>query len=117
MGSLLVVLHEPGGEGVAALLVAEERLPVGPLGLQRAVEPLHLAVGPGAVRLDEDGWDASVGQQRLPGGAVPVGERVVGQHALHHDAVRGEERQRSGQERRAARRTLVVESLAVGQPL
>jgi hypothetical protein len=33
--------------------VGDEDLPVGPFGLQRAVEPLDLAVLPRAVRLDE----------------------------------------------------------------
>lgn len=69
-----------------------------PLGLQCAVKPFDLAVGPRAVRLDEDVPDTAVGEQLLRAGAVPVGEGVGGHHALNDDAVADEEHQPPGQE-------------------
>jgi hypothetical protein len=48
-----VVEVQPGGKRGGVVRVGDEDLPVGPFGLQRAVEPLDLAVLPRAVRLDE----------------------------------------------------------------
>ena len=53
MAAFSVVVLEPGRKGGCSLLVAGEDLPVGPLGLQGAVEAFDLAVLPGAVGLDE----------------------------------------------------------------
>jgi hypothetical protein len=47
-----VVVVEPVVEGGSSLIVAGERLPVGPFGLQGAVEAFCLAVLPGAVGSD-----------------------------------------------------------------
>jgi hypothetical protein len=49
----IVVELQPGVECFGTVGVAGEDLPVGPFGLQGSVEPLDLAVLPGAVRLDE----------------------------------------------------------------
>ena len=53
MASSSVVLVQPGRKGRRAVGVAGEDPPVGPLGGEGAVEPLHLPVLPGAVRPDE----------------------------------------------------------------
>jgi hypothetical protein len=53
VATLSVVVLEPGRKGGGAFVVGEEDLPVGPLGLQGAVEAFDLAVLPGAVGLDE----------------------------------------------------------------
>lgn len=63
-----VVMLEPRVKGGGAVSVGRE-WPVGPLGLQGAVEPLHLAVLSGEVRLDELLPDATCGanvSQRVP---------------------------------------------------
>src|SRR5918998_5509024 len=84
-----VVVLEPGGKGGGALVVAGERLPVGPLGDQGAVESFDLAVLPGAVRLDELLPRSERGAHALDG--VLVGPGVVGHHPLDLvDAVAGE---------------------------
>ena len=49
MASLIVVVLKPWGKCCAACVVGVEDLPTGPLGLQGAVEALHLAVLPRAV--------------------------------------------------------------------
>src|SRR3712207_8930587 len=49
-----VVVGQPAVQGGGALVVAAPGGGVGPLGLQGAVEPLGLAVGPGPAGLDED---------------------------------------------------------------
>jgi hypothetical protein len=49
VATLIVVGLEPGRKGGGELVVAVEDLPVGPLGLQGAVETLDLAVLPRAV--------------------------------------------------------------------
>lgn len=53
MASSSVVVLEPGGKRGCPVGVGEEDVPVGPFGLQGAVEALDLAVLPGTVRLDE----------------------------------------------------------------
>ena len=52
---------DPGSKGGGAFVVAGEDLPVGPFGLQGAVQPFHLSVLPGAVGLDEDLTGAQAG--------------------------------------------------------
>ena len=53
MASFSVVVLDPGCKRCGSVGVGEELLPVGPFGLQGAVEAFDLAVLPGAVRLDE----------------------------------------------------------------
>src|SRR5690625_6146185 len=70
-----------------------------PLGLQGAVEPLHLAVLPGTVRLDELLLRPDLGDRVDEGAAVAVGEGVVGHHPLDAgDAHGGEVGRRPAQE-------------------
>ena len=56
---------EPGGQEFGAFGVGVEHARVGPLGGKGAVEALDLAVGSGAVRLDEFSW-----MPRCPAAAV-----------------------------------------------
>jgi hypothetical protein len=58
VASSSVVELEPGVKGSGAVIVGGEDLPVGPLGLEGAVEALDLAVLPGTVRPDEPLGDA-----------------------------------------------------------
>jgi hypothetical protein len=58
-----VVEVQPGGKRGGTVGVVEEDLPVGPFDLQRAVEPLDLAVVPRAVRLDELVLGAELGNR------------------------------------------------------
>ena len=53
MASVNDVVVEPGGKGLGSRAVAGEHLPVGPLGLQGAVEALDFAVLPRELRTDE----------------------------------------------------------------
>jgi hypothetical protein len=73
-----VVELQPGGKRGGTVGVAEEDLPVGPFDLQRAVEPLDLAVLPRAVRLDELVAGSDAGEQVRERSAVAVREGVVG---------------------------------------
>jgi hypothetical protein len=85
VGTSVIVEGQPGLEGLAAFGVGRIGPPVGPLLLEGAVEPLHLAIGlrpigPGALEAD-----AQVGgglQEHL---GVGVGLGVVGQHPLNGD--------------------------------
>ena len=63
MSASSVVELQPGGKRGGTVGVAEEDLPVGPFDLQGAVEPLDLAVLPGAVRLDEPVLSAELGNR------------------------------------------------------
>ena len=96
-------------------MVGGEDLPVGPLGGQGAVEPLDLAVLPGAVGSDELLLDLVGGTdlaQRLA-----VGPGVVGHQPLDPgDAVGGEVVDATFEEPRADGAFLVGQDLAVGQP-
>ena len=56
MVSFMVVVIEPGRKGIGAFVVGGEGLSVGPLGLEGAVEPLYLSVGPWTVRLMNRCW-------------------------------------------------------------
>jgi hypothetical protein len=98
VSSVIVVELEPGVEGVGSGGVAGEDLPVGPFGLQGAVEALDFPVLPGTVWADE----ALLGAERGDGGpevcAVPVGEGVVADDAFDGDAVAGEELPGASQE-------------------
>ena len=64
MTSSSVVVLDPGRKRGGALGVAGEHLPVGPLGLQGAVQSFDLAVLPWAVRFDELLTDAVLGADR-----------------------------------------------------
>jgi hypothetical protein len=75
-----------------ALVVAEEDLPVGPLDLQGAVEPLDLAVLPGAVRSDGEVLGVDDLDRVLKVAADDVVLGVVGDDLVDPDAVVGEER-------------------------
>src|SRR3712207_9037762 len=56
-----VVVGQPAVQGGGALVVGCPGGGVGPLGLQGAVEPFGLAVGPRAAGLDEPAGDAQLG--------------------------------------------------------
>ena len=91
MSASSVVELQPRGKCGGTVGVAEEDLPVGPFGLQRAVEPLDLAVLPRAVRPDEPVLSAELGDRLLDGGGVAVGPSVVGDQPLNpRDPVGGE---------------------------
>ena len=60
MAASSVVVLQPGRKGGGSIGVAGEDLPVGPLGLQGAVEAFYLAVLPRAVGPDEDMAGAEV---------------------------------------------------------
>ncbi len=72
MTALSVVELEPGCKSVGAVGIGGEGSVVGPFGLQGAVESLHLAVLPRAVRLDEF----------VPGTQVANGQCHVGRSAV-----------------------------------
>src|SRR5690349_1480878 len=100
MVSFMVVVVQPWGKGLLAGSVAGEDLPVGPFGLQCAVEPFCFAVGPGAVGSDEDLFGAQGGDDGLEVVGVPVGECVVGHDGMDGvDAQGGEVGGGAGQER------------------
>ena len=87
----MVVVIEPGRKGIGAFVVGGEGLSVGPLGLEGAVEPLYLSVGPWTVRFDEPLLGADGGDSVLERGGPPVGHGVVGQDSLDvPDAMGGE---------------------------
>ena len=89
MASSSVVVLEPWVKGGGAVSVGREWLSVGPLGLQCAVEPLHLAVLPGAVRSDELLPDATCGADIAQ--RVPVRPGIVGDEPLDPGDAVGEE--------------------------
>ncbi len=115
MASSSVVVLEPGVKCCSAVIVRGEGLPVGPLGLQGSVEPLHLAVLPRAVRLDEllpDPVHAADAAER-----VSVRPRVVGDQPLDAgDAAGGEVRDGAFEECSAGRSLLVGKDLRVREP-
>ena len=116
VASTSVVLLEPWGKGGSPFVVAGEDLPVGPLGGQGAVEPLHLAVLPRAVRADELVLGADGFNRCFDVGALAVAEMVVGDHPLDRgDAMAGEEGRGAGDETGAGGALLVGQDLAVGQ--
>ena len=116
MAASSVVVLEPGCQGCGAFVVAGEGLAVGPFGEQGAVEAFGFPVLPGAVRLDEDLFDAASFSADLAQGPA-VGPGVVGHQPLDAgDAVGCVVAQRSVQEVRAGPALLVGEDLAVGQP-
>ena len=91
MSASSVVVVEPVRQGLGPLGVAGVGAAVGPFGEQGAVEPLDLAVLPGAVRLDEPVLSAELGNRLLDGGGVAVGPSIVGDQPLNpRDAVGGE---------------------------
>src|SRR6266480_1547975 len=69
-----------------ALLVGGERLAVGPLLEQGAVEALHLAVALRAVGRDEDAPGPDLRQRHLVVAPVAVGPGIVGHHRLKANA-------------------------------
>ena len=92
MDTFSVVVVEPGVKGLGVLGAAGEYLPVGPLGLERAVEAFDLAVGPRAVRFDEALLRAEGRHGILESAGFSVGEGVVGEDAFNYgDAAAGEE--------------------------
>jgi hypothetical protein len=110
-----VVVLEPGCKRCGAVCVGEEDVPVGPFGLQGAVEAFDLAVLPGAVRLDELLPDPVRGADLAQ--REPVGPGVVGDEPLDAgDAVGGEVGDRAFQERRAGGSLLVGQDLLVREP-
>lgn len=82
VASSSVVELEPGRKGAGPLGVGAEDLVVGPLGLQGAVEPFHLAVLPWAVWLDEVVCSSQLGDSSGHLGRSAVAEVVVGEHSL-----------------------------------
>ena len=115
MATSSVVVLQPGVKGRGASVVRGERLPVGPLGLQGAVESLCFTVLPGAVGFDELLSDAVRGADLAQRPAVGPG--VVGEQSFDaDDAVPGEVADRALEERGAGRSLLVGEDLGVRQP-
>ena len=113
MGSLLVVVPQPGRERPAATCGTLEQLPVGPVVLKRLDEPLGLPVGPrrvGARLLD--------GEAELVAGRFPESraERraVVRDHAAARDALGSEPGDGSSEEALRGHGLLVLEDLDVG---
>jgi hypothetical protein len=78
----VVVVIEPRGKCCGAFAVVGEGPAVGPLGLQRAVEPLDLSVGPGTAWFDERLLSADRRDSVLEHGRLSVGHGVVGQNAF-----------------------------------
>jgi hypothetical protein len=102
MASSSVVVLEPGGKGCGSLVVVGEGLPVGPFGGQGPVEPLDLAVLPGAVRFDEHLAGAEGGADLTQGPLVGPG--VVSHDSFDPvDAPGGEVGRGAGQEASAGR--------------
>jgi hypothetical protein len=107
---------EPAVQGRGALLVAGPRAGVGPFGLQGAVEPFGLPVGPGPPGLDEPAGDAQLRAGGDPRLADPVALGVVGEHPGDGDAAGGEPGHRPGEEAGAGAGALVGQHFGVGQP-
>src|SRR5205814_6949218 len=104
-------------QGRGAFGVAGEDLPVGPFVGEGAVEPLHFAVLPGAMRADELLPGAQGGHGIAEGGAVAVGEGVVGDDALDGgDAVGGEVGGGAEREAGGGGAFFVRQDLGVGEP-
>src|SRR6266566_514920 len=83
---MVVIAVQPGLQQVMALLVGGERLAVGPLLEQGAVEALHLAVELRAVGRDEDAPGPDLRQRHLVVAPVAVGPGIVGHHRLKANA-------------------------------
>lgn len=114
MASFSVVVLDPGGKGGGACVVAGENLPVGPLGSQGAIEPLHLAVLPRTVRADEHLLGAKGEDYRAD--RVAVGPGVFGHYAFDPgDALVGEVGRGPGQEPGTGHPFLVRVNLGVRQ--
>jgi hypothetical protein len=93
MGPVVVVVVQPGQEGVKALLVRAVGAGVGPFAVKGQVQPLHLAVGLGPI-----GPGALVrhpgASQHLAEAPRAVAVAVVGEDPLDGDAQPGIEGQR-----------------------
>src|SRR3954470_10905188 len=110
-----VVVGEEAVKAAAAELVAGPGPGVGPFGEQGPVEPFGLAVGPGAAGFGEAAFELPGRADPAPVGAVPVDQRVVGQHPADADAVAGEPGQGPVQEPGAGRVLLIRQGFGVGQ--
>ena len=97
MRALGMVIREPEGDGVAALLIVREVIArIETFALQRAVETLDAAIRPGVV-----GTGPRPAQPKLGTGlreAPLVSGAVVGEHATHLDPAAIEVRHRAAQE-------------------
>src|SRR3954453_503763 len=115
VGPVMVVLVQPGRQGLSTGWLAEEHPGEGPAVGQGAVEALDLAVGLRPVGPGALGLDAQLGAGGAPGvGAVC--RAVVAQHAFDGDAAGGEPGRRPAQHADGGGGGLVVVDLGVGHP-
>ena len=89
---MVVVEVLPGLQGIGAVLVGGEDLPVGPALLQGAVEPFGFTVLPEMAGLDQDVLCTQTGQHGLEIVGEPVSERAIGHHPFYWGTVGGHER-------------------------
>ena len=75
-----------------------------------------LPFGLRSVRADEALHRAALAHRGSKGDGLPVGEGVVGEDALHHDAVGGEECRGACPERRRRGAAFIAADLGVGEP-
>ena len=114
VGAVVVVVVQPGVDGLAALAGAGIGSGVGPFAQGGLDEALGLAVGPGRVgpgaQMPEAGVGAGVAEI-----VRAVGRAVVGHDALDGDAVAAEPAERAVEEGAGAGLALVGQDLAVGE--
>jgi hypothetical protein len=115
VGTGVVVLGEPGSEGLLAFGAGGKGVGVCPFVEQGAVVALDLSVCLRAVRSDQAVADAVLVEHAVEVDAFAVCECVVGKDALDLDAVVAVEADRTLEEARAAGDALVGQDLAVGQ--
>lgn len=114
MDSFSVVVLEPWRKCGVPVVAAGEDLPVGPFGLQGAVEAFGFAVGPRAVGLDEALHCSEVCHGLTERGGVAGSEGVIGDDAFDPlDAVAGEVARGAGEEPGRCCALLVGEDLGV----
>ena len=116
MASGVVVVVEPGCEGVAVFLVRGEGSPVGPSFLRGVVEAFGFAVLSGRVWLGQDVCCLECGERGLEVAGVTVVQRVVGHDLVDADAVAGEELGGLGEERGAGRGLLIRQEVGEREP-
>lgn len=114
--SVSVVVLEPRGKCLLAFGVGEEGLPVGPFDREDAVEPLDLAVLPGAVWPDLHVLGPTTREGFGHVGGLDVVPVVVGYDGTNAtDPMGGEVVRGVQQEAGAGRSLLVGQDLAIGQ--
>src|SRR5256886_12528294 len=112
---MVVVAVQPVGEQIAALLVGQVGGDVGPLGQQRPVVALGLAVDLRCVERRPQVAGSHLSQSVVELAGKPVVEGVVRHAALQADAVAGEEAGGPKQEGGTGRALLIGQDLAVGE--